>query len=117
MPGMLHLLQLVDMCTRWGARNFLWWPFPTLLILTNNGALPLLWVLTFSWVLSVMACCISWPLPYGSLTCGALFLSPLGCLHTINPSPLLGTDLQSLSLSAQPPPKHLRPWCLCQWFG
>ena len=42
--------------------------------------------------------------------------SPLGCLHTINHSLLPGTGLWSLNLSAQPPPKHLRLWCLCQWF-
>ena len=38
-------------------------------------------------------------------------LAPSGCLHTANPSPLPGTDLWSLSLSAQPPPEHLRLWC------
>ena len=45
-------------------------------------------------------------------THGTLLLSPLGCLHTANPSPLPGTDLQSLSLSAQPPPECFRLWCL-----
>ena len=45
-----------------------------------------------------------------------LLLSPLGCLHTANPSPLLGTDLWSLSHSTQPLSKHLRLWCLDQCF-
>ena len=31
-------------------------------------------------------------------------LAPSGCVHTANPSPLLGSDLQSLSLSSQPHP-------------
>ena len=55
-------------------------------------------------------------LAYCSPTQGTLLLSLLGCVHTTNPSPLLGTDLQSLNLSTQPPPKCLRLWCLCQWF-
>ena len=38
-----------------------------------------------------------------------------GCLCTANPNPLPRTDLQSLSLSAQPPPKGLRLWCP-QWW-
>ena len=54
------------------------------------------------------------PLGYHSPTCGILLLSPLGCHHTANPSPLPGTDLQSLSPSAQP--ECLRLWCLCPWF-
>ena len=31
-----------------------------------------------------------------------------GCLHTASPSSLPGTDFQSLSLSTQPTPEHLR---------
>ena len=56
------------------------------------------------------------PLVYYSPTCGALLLGPLSCLHTTSPSPLTGTDLWSLSLSAQPTPKHLGLRCLCWWF-
>ena len=37
--------------------------------------------------------------------------SPSGYVHTANPSPLPGTDLQRLSLGAQPPPKCLTLWC------
>ena len=81
---------------------------------------------------STMACCLScsngpspglslpWcspphPVVYLSLTHGTLFLSPLGCLHITNPSPLPGTDLQSLSFSTQSLPKHLKLWCLGRW--
>lgn len=32
------------------------------------------------------------------------------------PSSLPGTDLWCLSLSAQPPPEHLRPWCRGRCF-
>ena len=39
------------------------------------------------------------------------FLAP----HAI-PSPLPGTDLQSLSLSTQPLPEHVRLWCPGHWF-
>ena len=39
---------------------------------------------------------------YGIPAYGTLLLSPSGCLHTASPCPLLGTDLWSLSLSAQP---------------
>ena len=46
---------------------------------------------------------------------GTSLLSPLGCSHTANPSPLPRTDLVSLSISTQPPPKHPRLWCLGQW--
>lgn len=46
---------------------------------------------------------------------GTLLLCPSGCPHTANPSPLLRTDLQSLSLNAQSPPERLRLWCLGQW--
>ena len=34
--------------------------------------------------------------------CGVLLSSPSGCLHTANPSPLLGTDCQSLSKCPAP---------------
>lgn len=76
--------------------------------LPNNGAFSLLQVQTFSWVPSGTAS--------HSPALSILLPSPLGCLHTANPSPLPVTDLWSLSFSAQPPPEHLRLWCLCQWF-
>ena len=56
------------------------------------------------------------PMIYRSPICGSLLLSPLSSLHTCSPSPLPGTDLWSLSISAQPPPEHLRLWCPGQWF-
>ena len=65
-------------------------------------------VRAFSQVLSAVA--------FLSPACGALLPSPLGYLNTTNPSLLPRTDLQSLSLSAQPLPKHLKLWCLGQWF-
>ena len=43
-------------------------------------------------------------------------LASLGCLHTTNPSPLPGTELQSLSLSAKPLPRYLRLWCCERWY-
>ena len=55
------------------------------------------------WVPSSVAFC--------PLACSAPFPSPSGCLHTANPRPLPGADLQSLSLSIQPLPKHLSLWC------
>ena len=50
--------------------------------------------------------CHGIPLPPASTwrsfpACGTLFLRPLGCLHTANPSRLPGTDLQILK--SQPP--------------
>ena len=80
---------------------------PPLRALSNNGILPLLLVCTFSRVPSAMTFHYpeySIPLP----TCGTLLLIPLGCLHTSKPSSVPGIDLWSLSLSAQPLPKHLR---------
>ena len=47
------------------------------------------------------------PIAHCFPACGTALLSPLGCPHTANPNPLPGTDLRSLSLSAQPPPKCL----------
>ena len=47
---------------------------------------------------------------------GALCPSTSGCLHRVNLSPLWGTDLQSLTHSAQPPSKHLRLWCPSRWY-
>ena len=47
-----------------------------------------------------------------SLAHGAMLPRPSGCLHTANPSPLLGIELRSVNLSAQPLPKHLSLWCL-----
>ena len=76
--------------------------------LPNNGALSLLWVWNFSWVPSAVS--------FHSPALIILLPSPLGCLHVANPRLLTGTDLQSLHFSTQPPPKHLRLWCLCQWF-
>ena len=55
-----------------------------------------------SWVPSTLA--------FGSPACGIPLPSPSGCLHTANPSALPGTNLWSLSLSAQPRPEHLRQW-------
>ena len=55
------------------------------------------------------------PVAHSSPACGTLLISPSGCLHTANHSPLPGTDLWSLSLSAQPPPEHLRLWCPGWW--
>ena len=46
-----------------------------------------------------------------SLACDAPLPLPSGCLHIANHSPVPGSDLQSLTLSAQPPLKHLRLWC------
>ena len=55
----------------------------------------------------------------GSLGCGAhlpsLWHSPSVFLHTANTSPLPRTDLQSLHLSTQPPPQHLRLCCPGWW--
>ena len=56
-------------------------------------------------------CSAPQPVAHHSLACGAPLPSPSGCLHTASPSPLPRTDLRSLRLSAQHPPKHLR---LCQ---
>jgi len=62
--------------------------------------------------------CYGFPLPspwrIAPSTCDALFPSPSGSLHTANPSLFLGTNLQSLGLSAQPPSEHLGFWWLCQ---
>lgn len=46
-----------------------------------------------------------------SLGYGALLLFPSGCLHTTNPTLLPGSDLQNLSVSTQPLPRHL--WLRC----
>ena len=70
----------------------------------NNGSLLLLWAQTSSEVSSAMAFC--------SLAHGAMLPRPSGCLHTANPSPLLGIELRSVNLSAQPLLKHLSLWCL-----
>lgn len=55
-------------CTCSGTGRFLWKPTPPAFAPPNNGALPLLWVRTFSQVLSAMA--------FPSLVRGALLLSP-----------------------------------------
>ena len=66
------------------------------LILCNNGTLLLLQAQASS--------CASLAVALHSPACGAPFLSPSSYLYTANPSPLPGTDLQTLSLSAQPTP-------------
>ena len=83
---------------------------PPPLTLPNNGVLLLLRAQTFSLVPSAM----EFHSPVHSTllpACGTLLLSPLGCFHTAKPSPFPGIDLQSLSLSVQPPPECLRLWC------
>ena len=55
------------------------------------------------------------PMAYPTPVYGALLLSPSGCPHTSS-SHLARTDLQSLSLSAQPPSKSLKLWCPGWWF-
>ena len=76
---------------------------PTLDIPINDGLL-LLWAQTSSQVPSAVA--LHFP------ACGVLVPIPSGSLYTVNPSLLPRTDLQSLSLSAKLPPKHLRLCCL-----
>ena len=85
-------------CACSGAGIFLWQSALPPFALPNSGTLPLLHVQTFSLVLLP---CHSHPqlVVYCSPTHGTVILSPLGCLHTANPIPLPGTDLQSLSLS------------------
>ena len=75
---------------------------------STSGALLLLWAQTSSWVPSAVA--------LHSPAHGILLPSPSGCFHIANHSPLPGTDLQSLSLSVQPPPECLRLWCLRMWY-
>ena len=64
--------------------------------------------------------CLAFPagpvLLLGSPGCGILLPSlwhiapsPSGCLHTANPSPFHGTDLRSLSLSAEYPARAFQP--------
>ena len=77
----------------------------------NSGSLFLLWARPpprFPWLWHSAPQLMA----FGDPTCGALLPSPSVCLHTANPSLLIGTSIQSLSLSTQPPPKHLRLWCL-----
>ena len=45
-----------------------------------------------------------------------LLLAPQVVFITANPRPFPRTDLQFLSLSAQPPPECLRLWCLLRWY-
>ena len=108
--------ELIGTCTHLSAKSFLWWSTPPPHLLPTSSTTmapclscgsrpsPLLWFSTPQ------------PVAYRFPTHGSLLLSPLGGLYTTNPSPFPGTDLWSLSLSAQPPPKHLRLWCLCRWF-
>ena len=77
---------------------FLWQSTPPL-ARPNNGTLVLLQVQTSSQVHAAPQ-----PLKHYSL-------APSGCLHTTNHSSCPGTDLQILSLSAQPLPEHLMLWC------
>ena len=73
----------------------------TVLTLLNNGFSLFLWAQASSHTLS--------PVTFGSPAHRALLpIAPSGCVHTANPSPLPGTDFQSLSLSAQPSPECLR---------
>ena len=81
-------------------------PTPPCLPLPNNGALPLLWAWG-SFLTAVILC---------SPACGAPLPRPSGCLHTANTSPVPRTDLWSLGLSAQSPPKYLRLWFLGWWY-
>ena len=83
------------------------WRLPFSSPLPINGALPLLWAQTSSRVPSGVAS--------HSPARGTAHLSPSGCRHTATPSPLPGTHLRSLSLSAQPPPEHLRLWFPGRW--
>ena len=87
---------------------FLWQSALPPLALPNNGALLLLKAHTSSLVSSAMALC--------SPTLDAVLPGPSGCFPTTNPNFLPGTDLQSLSLSAQPPSKHLRLLCPGRWY-
>ena len=87
---------------------FLWQSTLLPLVLSNNGALLLLWALTSSKVPSAMA--------FHSPRHGTLLSSPSSCFHRANSSPLARTDLWSLSLSLQPPPMHLRLWSPVRWY-
>ena len=69
---------------------FLWQAIPPL-SLPNSGSLLLLGPRCTCHIPSAAEVC--------SPSFGALLPSPSGCLHTVSPSPLPGTDLQSLSLS------------------
>ena len=109
-PGSLHW-NCPALCEPEGrhacskARSFLWRSAPPPLFLPSSGALLLLCVpvQNFSQVLSaVVFHSQAYGIPFPAH--GTLHLIPLGCLHTANPSPLPGTDLWSLSFSAQPPP-------------
>ena len=74
----------------------------------SSSCLPQQWPLTSS----VGPGLLSWSLDCGTLLPRPWHTIPSGCLHTANPSPLPRTDLQNLSLSAQPQPEHLPLWCL-----
>ena len=71
--------------------------------LPNNGALTLLRVQMFS-VFPLLWLPTPQPSAYCSLPHSILLPSPLGCLHTTNPSRLPGTDLWILGLGAPPYP-------------
>ena len=83
---------------------------PTLVQGVSYGGLPLL--LSPSSTMASCLSCRSRPSPRFPLlwhspsqpSCGALLLSPLGCLHTTNPSPIPGTDLWSLMSASKPCP-------------
>ena len=67
---------------------------------------------------TTMALCfpVGTDLILGSPALGALILSSSGCVHTANHCPLPGTDLWSLSLSAQPPSECHRLLYLGRWY-
>ena len=102
-------------CAHSSAGSFLWWSTPPLLpsptmapcLSCRSGSSP---VFSLPWRSPPQ------PVAYHFPTGGTLLLSSSGCPHRASPSPLLGTDLQSLSLSTQAPPERLRLWCPGQWF-
>ena len=83
-------------------------PTPPPPALPNNGTLLLLQTQDSSNVPSAMRLC--------SPAYSTLFPSLSCCLHTANHSPLSRTEFQSLTLSTQHQPMHLRLWCPGQWF-
>ena len=82
-------------------RKILCCPFSS--ALPNNGALLLLCALASFCAPSAVALC--------STVHSAQLPSPSGCLQTANSSDLPGTDLWSLSLSAQTLTENLKLWC------
>ena len=102
--GMEHsaLCDIVGKRAYWGPRCFLWWPAPPPLTFPQRRlASPV------GPDLLPGSLCLGFPLPShyctAPRTSSTPLPSPLGCLHTTNPSPLPGTDLGRLSLSSQSP--------------